>query len=329
MRSRAAPLLASAGRPAPALKGRGSSLAKPLAGAAVLALIGTGVLAYLDRSQQAPPSARAAITPAVTPKPAPAPAVVQRPAAVPQRATELERVPPSAPAVTPSSEVASATPAPATPPAPTTPPSAPLATTPVPPVPSAPPPAAAVQPPAPAPQVLAAVPPPGASAPAVPLAAPEPPKAVPTPGGVELAKNVDLSCLPDTLRNVLADTAAKFGKVTVVSAHVLNTDNHSPGSTREKLHLDCKAADFRVQADATEVMAYLRSRRELNGINSYRNGVFHIDVPSREARTTAGPAPRARSANRSTRQGEASPEPSAETRTAGPALTANPLGTDP
>jgi hypothetical protein len=96
---------------------------------------------------------------------------------------------------------------------------------------------------------------------------------------------------------VLTDVAARFGPVTTVSTTHLNTDNHSPGSTRDKLHTSCKAVDFKVQGPLQEVLAYLRTRKEVNGINSYRNNLIHIDFNERQSvagaarRGSAGPGP--------------------------------------
>jgi hypothetical protein len=86
------------------------------------------------------------------------------------------------------------------------------------------------------------------------------------------------ACLPDSLRAVLTDLEARFGDVTVVSTTHLHTDNHSPGSVRERMHLACKAIDFRTTTERSEVIAYLRSRPEVGGVNSYRNGVIHFDL---------------------------------------------------
>lgn len=86
-------------------------------------------------------------------------------------------------------------------------------------------------------------------------------------------------CLPGALRAVLADVAVRFGEVAVVSTHQLNTGNHSAGSIREKLHHDCRAIDFRPdRSRIEEVKAYLRTRPEIGGVESYRNGVVHMDV---------------------------------------------------
>jgi hypothetical protein len=78
---------------------------------------------------------------------------------------------------------------------------------------------------------------------------------------------------------VLADLAAKFPEVKVIATRGLQTDNHSSGSARAKMHDACMAVDIRTGAAVAEVTAYLRTRREIAGLNSYRNGVIHLDVP--------------------------------------------------
>jgi uncharacterized protein YcbK (DUF882 family) len=66
----------------------------------------------------------------------------------------------------------------------------------------------------------------------------------------------------------------------------LHTDNHSRGSVRHKLHDACQAVDFKITANRQAVIAYLRSRPEVAGVNSYgNNGVIHID--HNEPRQTA------------------------------------------
>lgn len=100
-----------------------------------------------------------------------------------------------------------------------------------------------------------------------------------TRGALKTSGAAATECLPGELRAVLADVAARFGAVTVVSTHQLNTSNHSSGSIREKLHHDCKAADIRVdRGRVDEIKAYLRGRREIVGLESYRNGIIHLDV---------------------------------------------------
>jgi hypothetical protein len=47
------------------------------------------------------------------------------------------------------------------------------------------------------------------------------------------------------------------------------------------------AVDIRTGAAVGEVTAYLRARREIAGLNSYRNGVIHLDVPE-SARAALG-----------------------------------------
>ena len=102
--------------------------------------------------------------------------------------------------------------------------------------------------------------------------------------GVKVGAAAPTECLPGELRAVLADVAARFGDIAVVSTHKLNTVNHSSGSIREKLHHACNAVDFRPDRDRIdEVKKYLRSRPEIGGVESYRNGVVHIDRKGSEA----------------------------------------------
>lgn len=98
---------------------------------------------------------------------------------------------------------------------------------------------------------------------------------------------------------MLADLATRFEGVTIVSTTELHTDNHSKGSAREKMHHDCRAVDFKTASPIADVTAYLRSRKEIVGINSYRNGVIHMDTnEGAGGRTASHPAPRRRAAAR-------------------------------
>jgi uncharacterized protein YcbK (DUF882 family) len=76
---------------------------------------------------------------------------------------------------------------------------------------------------------------------------------------------------------VLDDVARRFSRVTIVSTTHIHTDNHFRGSAREALHFSCRAVDFKVEGSGQEVLRYLRSRREVAGLNSYRGGLIHID----------------------------------------------------
>ena len=99
-----------------------------------------------------------------------------------------------------------------------------------------------------------------------------------------------IECLPEGLRAVLADLETRFGPVTIVSTTHLHTDNHSPGSIREKLHFDCKAVDIKTPHQPNEVIAFLRSRPEVGGINSYRNQVIHFDLNANYGKTASNPS---------------------------------------
>jgi hypothetical protein len=85
-------------------------------------------------------------------------------------------------------------------------------------------------------------------------------------------------CLPAALQAVLRDLEARFGSVTIVSTTHLNSDNHTAGTIRDKLHQACKAVDIRANHDPKEVIAFLKSRPEVGGINSYRNRLVHFDL---------------------------------------------------
>jgi len=87
-----------------------------------------------------------------------------------------------------------------------------------------------------------------------------------------------IECLPAALRTVLTELEKRFGPVTIVSTTRLHSDNHSPGSIRANLHSACKAVDIKTSREPNEVIAYLRSRPEVGGVNTYRNGVVHFDL---------------------------------------------------
>ena len=87
-----------------------------------------------------------------------------------------------------------------------------------------------------------------------------------------------LDCLPEALRTVLTALEARFGSVKVVATTHLQTQNHSSGSARANMHAACKAVDIKTSHEPKEVMAFLRSRPEVGGTNSYRNNVVHFDL---------------------------------------------------
>jgi hypothetical protein len=124
------------------------------------------------------------------------------------------------------------------------------------------------------------------SSPPMPAAQPAP---APQPAPAEAARMsakpqpaASANCPLPALNDVLADVSAKFGTVTVVATHQHKTVNHIAGSAREKLHHDCKAVDFRPERSRIEeIKAYLRGRPEIAGVESYRDGVIHMDAAGR------------------------------------------------
>jgi hypothetical protein len=130
------------------------------------------------------------------------------------------------------------------------------------------------------------------------LAAPEPPaatgslatarSAAPLSGAAPVPRRPQVAqtntatpghCPAPALHAVLADVSARFGAVSIVAEHRGSLNNHIAGSFREKLHHDCRAVDFRPdRSRIDEIRAYLRSRPEIAGVESYRDGVVHMDV---------------------------------------------------
>jgi Peptidase M15 len=99
------------------------------------------------------------------------------------------------------------------------------------------------------------------------------------PGGVSGDASSLSHCPLPRLHVVLADISSRFGPVTVVATHQLRTANHQTGSIRQKLHESCKAVDFRPDPTRIqEITAYLRSQADIAGVESYRDGVVHIDI---------------------------------------------------
>jgi len=102
-------------------------------------------------------------------------------------------------------------------------------------------------------------------------------------GSIILRASAPTHCLPGDLREVVADVAARFGRVSIESTHRSRGRNWRAGGARHSLHLSCRAIDFRVRARATGIMAYLRSRPEVGGLKIYRNGIIHIDNGQRRS----------------------------------------------
>ena len=88
---------------------------------------------------------------------------------------------------------------------------------------------------------------------------------------------VPLSCLPGAIQRALNDVALRFGPILIRSTYRPIGRARSGGRNGGSYHLDCRAADFRIEADARPVLAYLRSRVDLGGVKQYRNGLIHID----------------------------------------------------
>lgn len=81
------------------------------------------------------------------------------------------------------------------------------------------------------------------------------------------------SCLPVGLKQVLVDTAKRFGHVAV-----LNAQRSAGTGARGSYHYRCRAVDFRVRGHAvSSVMGFLRAHPNVGGRKIYPMGFFHID----------------------------------------------------
>lgn len=97
-----------------------------------------------------------------------------------------------------------------------------------------------------------------------------------TGGGI--VWNASGTCLPASVRNAIYAVAKNFGAVVVNSTGRGRKHNRRVGGAGKSMHLQCRAADFRVLAGRNRaVLAFLTRRPGLGGIKLYRAGYFHID----------------------------------------------------
>lgn len=102
-------------------------------------------------------------------------------------------------------------------------------------------------------------------------------------GAIVVRASTPTSCLPGDLKTVLTEVAARFGEVSVQSTHRSPGRNRRAGGAARSLHLDCRAIDFRVDANGREVLAFLRDHPDVGGLKRYRNGLIHIDNGARRS----------------------------------------------
>ena len=266
-------------------------------GAGLIALVGTGVIAVLDRSKNgnggAPLNGKGEALQVVRAIDSPAKVPAAEPARNTDIATQSTSRVPAPPAGAPNA--AEARSVPSTPPVrslfaevATPPDSVPL--------PEGPAATASVAAAAPPPRQAAATPtpPPATSAQAGAAAL----HSAVTRRSVAVNANAPTDCLPDEIRALIADIGAQFGPITVVSTNKHLTGNHSSGSAREKLHLDCKAVDFKPDRHRVEaIKTYLRSRAGVGSVDSYRSGVMHVDFGTTRSAGRAASPTRSAAAN--------------------------------
>jgi hypothetical protein len=100
-----------------------------------------------------------------------------------------------------------------------------------------------------------------------------------TRGGIEWRASAD--CLAAPLRAVLADLTESFGPFRVNSTCRSKSHNARVGGATRSYHLTGNAVDFRISANAKDVLAFLAKMRTVGGLKHYGGGVFHIDTGPR------------------------------------------------
>jgi Bacterial protein of unknown function (DUF882) len=91
--------------------------------------------------------------------------------------------------------------------------------------------------------------------------------------GVYADEDATFQCLPVGLKQVLVDTAKRFGHVAI-----LNARRPQGTGARRSYHYQCRAVDFRVRGVAiSTVYAFLKQHPNVGGRKIYPMGFFHID----------------------------------------------------
>jgi Peptidase M15 len=84
-------------------------------------------------------------------------------------------------------------------------------------------------------------------------------------------------CLPGSVKSALNAVASNYGTIIVNSTHRSRGHNRRVGGAGRSMHLQCRAADFRVVGGGGNVLGFLQKLPGLGGIKRYRSGFFHID----------------------------------------------------
>lgn len=93
-----------------------------------------------------------------------------------------------------------------------------------------------------------------------------------------LLSRAPFECIPDELKAVLGQVAARWGTVVVNSSHRSKAHNRRVGGKSRSFHLKCEAADFSVAGSHKGLVAFLRKHPLVGGYKRYPAGHFHIDV---------------------------------------------------
>lgn len=88
-------------------------------------------------------------------------------------------------------------------------------------------------------------------------------------------------CVPGRLKSSLKKISRRFGTVTVYSTHRWPLENKRKGGKPKSYHLRCKATDFTVPGNPSDVIQYIKTLRWVGGYSYYQKGFYHIDTGPR------------------------------------------------
>ncbi|MBU2580708.1 MAG: DUF882 domain-containing protein [Alphaproteobacteria bacterium] len=90
------------------------------------------------------------------------------------------------------------------------------------------------------------------------------------------AEAAGTSCLPSSVKAKLAQIRAKFGPISVISAH--RSGARIAGSGKRSYHASCRAVDFHApRGKYSQVVAWLKANHS-GGVGTYSCGMHHIHI---------------------------------------------------
>ncbi len=101
-----------------------------------------------------------------------------------------------------------------------------------------------------------------------------------------LRSRAKVSCLPHSLKGIIADISKRFGKKVIISSgHRSRRHNARVGGVKRSMHLSCQAVDLKVPGVSKfKVARFVRSLSASGGVGTYcGKGIVHVDVGPRRS----------------------------------------------